>query len=208
MASFRPMPVPRGCHLCVASALLVAAVLFVEVREADSATLLYKTQEGCAAAIGQNPPYCQGVWSPWFGGSSGGEICSMDVNVYPDSCCAEGDYITDWTASAGQANGITVGGVNIVGINYIAGDCRSSGSFASVPANLGSPQMHLSSDNGFNNVYGRDGLALDQFVANQNSTGGGAWNWSCPQGSKIVGYQAATGYGVVVAIRFVCTNFS
>ena len=193
------MPGLRICRLGTVSAIFVATVIVARVH-ADNNT--------CATAISQDPPSCQGSWSPWFGANSGEEICNMAAKVYPEQCCASGNYITDWESSAGQANGITVGGVNITGVNFVEGMCSSGVTLQSAPSDPGSPKGRYGCDNGFNYVSGRDGLALDEFIASPESTGGGAWNWSCPQASKVAGYQAAVGYDVLVAIRFVCPNSS
>ena len=197
------MPVPRVFHLEVASAILVAAALVARV-QAENTT--------CASAVGQDPPSCPGLWSPWFGGNSGKQICSMNATVLPEDCCGGLLYVTDFTASVGQANGITVGGVNNTAVNFIDAACNIKGQFdfstldSANPKCPKCPKWRLGWDNGFNTLSGRAGLVLDQFIANPQSTGGGAWKWSCPQGFKISGYQGARGYDVVVAVRFMCTN--
>ena len=195
-------PLPGACLFWVQAAVIWFAFNATTVLGDGSSS------QGCSDTVFTVPAgYPPNSWSQWFGGNGGQQLCALNANTLGAVSCPSNAYITSWTAGIGQADDLAVGGVSVVAVDALEAVCSNGAQLAKTQLGLNSPTMTIPRLGGFMEVSGRDGLALDAFVTNLNSTGGSAWSYPCPKGAKVVGYQVSVAFKVILAIRFTCKSF-
>ena len=194
---------PGASLLCVQAAVTLFALIGT-ISFADASS-----NQDCADIVFTVPAgYLSNSWSQWFGGNGGQQLCALTANTLDVMACPDNSYITSWTAGLGQADGLSSGGHSVLAVDALQAGCSNGAQLTKIQSGLNTPTQSYSSGSGFLQVAGRDGLALDAFVTNLNSTGGSAWSYNCPQGAKVVGYQVSIARKVILAIRFTCKAFN